>query len=526
MQLAAALCQVLEQSYNFSMRSRRHLWIVILIAIVAFAARLIPGPRIIDDAYITFRYARNLLGGSGLVYNPGEWVLGTTTPLYALLISGFGLFLGGAQAPFPEIAWILNACCDAIACVFLYMLGNRVRRPAAGLSAALLWAIAPMSVTFAIGGMETSLFILLMLASFYFYSLDQTSLLAVSSALSILTRPDALLFVLPIYLERIRRALPTIRSSHPQLRINWKETVLFGLPLAAWGVFAWKLYGSPVPHSIAAKVAAYQLPAEAALVRLLQHYATPFLGHITFGSGWIAVGLIAFPAFFFIAARRTLRTDFSLWPIFIFPIGYFLAYAVANPLIFRWYLAPPLPILFLGIFLGVSELGSDLHFRPLLPIFFVSALGLTLNGWGLHPDHGPDRPAPDMAYIKLEILYQEAASVLIPLLEPGDVVAAGDIGALGYDTGAVMLDTLGLISPQSVRYYPLPDSEYVINVAMPTELLLEEQPAFLVALEVYGRRTFLPDESFLNLYDCIQILPSDIYGSDGMLIFERAHPSP
>ncbi|MBN2555342.1 MAG: hypothetical protein JXA97_05330 [Anaerolineales bacterium] len=508
------------------MRSRRHLWIVILIATVALAARLIPGPRIIDDAYITFRYARNLLGGYGFVYNPGEWVLGTTTPLYALLLSGFGFFFGGIQAPFPEIAWFLNACCDAIACALLFLLGNRVQRPGAGLSAALLWAIAPMSVTFAIGGMETSLFILLMLASFYFYSLDQTSLLAVSSALSILTRPDALLFVLPVYFERIRRALPTRRSSRSPLRIKRKEIFLLGLPLAAWGVIAWDLYGSPVPHSIAAKVAAYQLPAEAALVRLLQHYATPFLAHITFGNGWIAVGLILFPTLFFIAVRRALRADFALWPIFFFPIGYFLAYAVANPLIFRWYLAPPLPILFLGIFLGVAEIGRDLRFRPLLPIFFAAALSLTLNGWKLHPDHGPDRPAPDMAYIKLELLYQEAASVLIPLLEPGDLLAAGDIGALGYDTDAVMLDTLGLISPQSVGYYPLPDSDYVINVAMPSDLLLEEQPMFLVALEVYGRRTFLQDESFLNMYDCIQNLPSDIYGSDGMLIFERSHPSP
>ena len=40
-----------------------------------------------DDAYITFRYARNLVMGRGFVYNENEWVLGTTTPLFTILLA-------------------------------------------------------------------------------------------------------------------------------------------------------------------------------------------------------------------------------------------------------------------------------------------------------------------------------------------------------------------------------------------------------------------------------------------------------
>ena len=36
---------------------------------------------IADDAFITFRYARNLAAGLGFVYNQGEPVMGTSTPL-------------------------------------------------------------------------------------------------------------------------------------------------------------------------------------------------------------------------------------------------------------------------------------------------------------------------------------------------------------------------------------------------------------------------------------------------------------
>ena len=39
-----------------------------------------------DDAFITFRYAANLAAGHGLVHNPGEAFLGTSAPLYALVL--------------------------------------------------------------------------------------------------------------------------------------------------------------------------------------------------------------------------------------------------------------------------------------------------------------------------------------------------------------------------------------------------------------------------------------------------------
>jgi arabinofuranosyltransferase len=45
-------------------------------------------PYLLDDAFISFRYARNLVLGQGLVYNPGERVQGYTNPLWTLLAAG------------------------------------------------------------------------------------------------------------------------------------------------------------------------------------------------------------------------------------------------------------------------------------------------------------------------------------------------------------------------------------------------------------------------------------------------------
>jgi hypothetical protein len=97
-----------------------------LIPLLAIALRLIPGARTVDDAFITFRYAQNLIAGNGLVYNPGEWVLGTTTPLYAVLLAAIGSITGGIQAPYPEIAVVISAIADAMSCLIIIRLSTNL----------------------------------------------------------------------------------------------------------------------------------------------------------------------------------------------------------------------------------------------------------------------------------------------------------------------------------------------------------------------------------------------------------------
>jgi hypothetical protein len=145
----------------------------------------------------------------------------------------------------------------------------------------------------------------------------------------------------------------------------------------------------------------------------------------------------------------------------------------------------------------------------------------SLNAYTLHPDHGPDRPAPEMAWFKLELLYQRAAEWVRPRLEAGDLVAAGDIGAVGWYTSARILDTVGLISPEALPYYPLNPSLLVINYAMSPDLIRDFQPEYIITLEVYVRKSLLPARWFEEEYTLVEKLDTDIYGSDGMLIFGR-----
>lgn len=507
------------------MSARRWMGITLVIFLLAIFARVVPCPRTVDDAYITFRYARNLLAGDGFVFNSGERVLGTTTPLFTLLLAAVGLFTGGAHAPFPEIALGLSAIADGFAAILLLKLGQWLGAPWAGAAAALAWAIAPFSVTFAIGGLETSFCIFVLLATCWAYLEKRYPLGALLAALSLLTRPDALLLVIPLAVDRV---LLAPRRGEPRPQRN--EIILFALPLLAWAIFAWLYFGSPIPQSLLAKSAAYQLPPLSAFIRLLQHYATPFLEHLTFGLSWIRIGLLLYPFLFMVGARITFKREQANWPLTVFPWIYFLAFAIANPLIFRWYLTPPLPFYFLFILIGLQTILLDLfrYFKLNSPVIvniiyaslFILPV-LSLRGWTLHPNQSPDRPTPEMAWIELELLYKQAVESLPAELGTQHVtIAAGDVGVLGYYTDARILDLVGLNSPETLPYYPLDAYLYDDFVyAISPDLIMNERPDYIVILEIYGRTGLLDDERFLAAYQLIETIPTQIYGSDGLLIF-------
>jgi arabinofuranosyltransferase len=504
----------------------RWLWPLAAVALLAFVARIVPTPRTIDDAFITFRYARNLVAGLGLVYNPGEPVLGTTTPLYALLLAGLSAVT--QQENYPWLALLVNSAADAAGCLVLAGLAVTLTgRRALGLAAALLWAIAPMSVTFAIGGMETSIFILLLLLAALAYVRGRTRLAAAAGALILLTRPDGALLVAPLILDLVLRRARQKQSP-------FAEAGIFLAVLAPWVIFATLFYGSPVPASIAAKSVAYRLDTYAALVRLIQHYGTPFFEHTLLSDYFPLYGFILYMVVSLLGGLAVVRRHSTAWPLAVFPALYFAAYAIANPPIFRWYLAPPLPFYFILILAGLARIFDDvaraLRRLPaawparalLIPVGLYVALFVA--AWTPAPDHGPARPAPKMAWHLLELYYTDLGRTLAPRLGPGSLLAAGDVGALGYYTNARILDAVGLISPEAVAYFPLDPEQFVITYAIPAQLILAFQPDYVVFLESYGRKSLLADPAFQAGYVLDTFLPTDIYSSNGLLVYRRLSP--
>ncbi|MBI1280791.1 MAG: hypothetical protein GC179_21885 [Anaerolineaceae bacterium] len=542
--------------------------IAVTLAVVAIIARLLPGPRTIDDAFITFRYSRNIVEGQGFVYNIGTPSLGTTTPLFTLLMAAISALTG--KQDFQWYAIIVSAIADAVTCVLLYLVTRRLTGND-WLSAApgLLWAISPASVTFAVGGMETSINILWMVSATAAYVLlplpvyggkinRRQILIGLLAGLGFLTRIDAALWIGPLFLFQLVDVFRAGKGKSFLNRIPWQTWLAFIIVLLPWFAFSTVYFGSPFPRSLSAKTVAYVMPPGSALITLIQNYATPFYEDSTIkGMGLFAL-MVIYLILSLIGILFTARRLPRLLPFLVYPWIYITVFSIANPLIFRWYNAPPLPALCLSIFIGVFAVISGLSTeradveivetefgkmarkkavpvdnpQPAKPSRLLPVVGVisllwvftSVNGWVLHPDHGLDRPAPEMAWHKIELYYQEIATQLRDQygVTPTTLVASGDIGVIGYFSRATILDTVGLVTPAVSKYYPIP-KELIAegqNYAIPPQLILDDQPQYLVAMESMVRLGLEQNATFKQEYKLVRDIPTNFYGT-GMYLYQR-----
>ncbi len=523
---------------TFAAVTRVLLAIMLVVGAVAFVARVVPQPRTIDDAFITFRYSRNIVEGEGFVYNPGTRTLGTTTPFYTLLMAGMGGITGSDQ--YPWFALFVNALADGVSAALLAWLIYRVTgRYLVAAVLGLVWAFNPFSVTFAVGGMETSVGILWAVAATTLYVERRDRWMAVCAALAILTRVDTVLWVALLLLHQfITHWGATAAAGFPRdvrtlfVRVPWRSWAIFALILLPWVVFSFAYFGSPMSNSLSAKQVAYQVDAFQAFSRLLQHIATPFAEHHTFGPLGVMVGVVVYPALAGVGTFFVLRRVPRLLPYLIYPWVYMIVFSVMNPLMFRWYVAPITPAYLLAVLLGMWALFDALLARAnraavlrvaygVMGVFFVC---LTLNAWHLKPTHGPDTPAPKMAWHKIEIEYRRVAETLRSEygVTEDTLVAAGDIGAVGYYSRARILDTVGLVTPELSSYYPVPVEYLPENgtYRVPPDMILDYEPAYFVVMRGYILGGLEDHAAFQAQYAEIIRIPTDYYG-DAMLVYQR-----
>jgi hypothetical protein len=398
-----------------------------------------------DDTFIHLQYAKHLAGGQGLVFNVGERVYGCTSPLWVTLIAD-AMLLGIDGLKFARVLGFLSTL--ASVGLFLQLLRRTLRDPALRAIGTVVWAGHAWMIRWSLSGMETPLAVALVLAGFVaFTEGKQWGSRPVRTGalwtLAALTRPEAGLLLL---LWGVALLIDTDnRDSLRRLVAGLLPPVaIFG----AWLVFARVYFGTFWPQTLAAKTAgegglAYQLDSLWRQARVVG---------ATDAALAAALGIALLVAVRWATWHRPPAQRFIPWAWLIGLPALYVARGV--PVISR-YLLPILPVLQWLAWRVVERwtLGGEeapaRRRRALVVAGAVAAAALAQNlvvyRTTVLPQVRSFTPGLEQSLVRW--------GRWLGAHTPEDaVIAAPDIGAIGYFSGRRVVDLAGLVTPEMLPY--------------------------------------------------------------------------
>jgi len=268
--------------------------------------------------------------------------------------------------------------------------------------------------------------------------------------------------------------------------------------LGAYSAFNFHLSGNPFPNTFYAKAAEYREIAEKLplWVRFWRVISPTFVGAQILLLPGLLVGI-----------KRALSSEGKAFKaaIVLWLLLHSLAYALRLPVGYQHgrYAMPLIPILIALGLPGTIELWKRAP-RILGRAWAISTLLLLLAFLFL----GAKAYATDVGIIQCEMV--KVAQWLSENTPPGSLIAAHDIGAIGYFSGREILDLAGLVSPEVIPF--IRDEKRL------KEFILSRGADYLVTFPSWYPE-LTQDPAFIPLYStgCNLTLKA---GSDNMIAYE------
>jgi hypothetical protein len=431
-----------------------------LVILAVLGAKLYTG-HVWEDFLITFRHSENLVAGNGLVYQPGERTHGFTSPLNVLLPAlfkavipgeGYAAGLWGFTLISFGVWWLgLKNYLE-----FALQPGDRSSRMGA-LAFALCLVLSVRLVVFSFAGQEGGLwsgFLLLAFVALQRKDELRWRVLGISAAGLMWTRPDSCVHIVVLVLAAfVFPHQPRKELIRPFLKSAGLAAALY-LPWFAW---AWWYYGSPVPHTILAKMNEdAATSADASVVALATRFSDAlggaFLPIYPEAGGWSAwvlwfgraLGIVCGAYWLIPTADRIGRTASFVF----FGSAAYLAAVGTSGRMFPWYFVP-------GAVFGAITIGQIVttHLRATKPLrTLVAQLVLVAIVGGL---------GYQTVYTLLQMnlrqrLVEEGVRKPVGLWlranqKAGETALMEPIGYIGYYAGTHILDYPGLATPRVVE---------------------------------------------------------------------------
>lgn len=388
-----------------------------------------------DDQFILLRYIDNLASGNGFVYNVGERVLGATTPLFVLIAGLLKYFF--SSVPTHNLVAFLNLVLISLAGGLFWRLARFYLSERLSILAVVIFALNMFKVLSE--GMESPLFILILLGFFNLILSRKYSWSAVAVGLLVLTRPDAVLVALVAFV-------------YWWSVLGWRQALRLGILsiiiTLPWLVFATLYFGSFIPQSVITKLNTANIVAQPAIQALkvqLAHMSRLYWGKIFDFKNILlqtVFNLLPFLILAYLGIKRMINRE--SWPIFVVPTFYFLLFSFSNPVMFPWYLSQIEPVLILVSVVGFGALISWFR-NKYIQLIFVLILVV----------------GPAVFWFKQASLRDvkneggiETAQVIKKLMKEGETIGVNNIGGIGYITKAPIIDFFGLTNDYASSFYP------------------------------------------------------------------------
>jgi hypothetical protein len=425
--------------------NRRVIWIVVITAVISVLGYLLAAGftfRLgfpLDDAWIHQTYARNLVEYGEWSFIPHQTSGGSTAPLWSVLLAP-GFLIG-----LSPLAW--TYLLGMIILIILALLSDASVRhlapdyhpkfPWVGIFMALEWHL----VWAAASGMETLLSGLLVTLVLVMLALGVKNYLAIGLliGISVWVRPDLATLLGPAVF------VVFLSSSDIKNRLAGFFMLLmgFGVILTFYLFFNLFIAGTPFPNTFYAKQAEYGVLQNISYIsRFFNISLLPVTG----------AGVILLPGVILMAIEAIKKRNWAILAGLIWFLGYIALYAWRLPVTYQHgrYLIPAMPIFFLYGLAGMSlirlvQLKQNWKWI-LLKVWQFSTGVAVLAFWLL----GARAYATDVAVIESEMV--ATAHWVSENIPSNALIAAHDIGALGFFAPRNLLDLAGLVSPEVIPF--------------------------------------------------------------------------
>ncbi len=392
----------------------------------------------LDDAWIHQVYARNLATHGELAFFAGQPSAGSTSPLWTILLSP------GYLLPVDFRAWTLFlgiGLLGASALVTAYLAHRLFPRVLLPFYFCLFTLFEWHLVWSAVSGMEILLFIFLSLLLLErFYARERAWLVGLLAGLLTLTRPEGLVLAALVGLGMISDCTSHVsRLTYHVLRVVCFAGA-FALVVMPYLAFNWMVSGAPFPNTFYAKSAEYaELFARAPfVVRWLELLLVPFVGAQILLLPGLIYGISA------LARERAWRALMPVAWMLLLP----MLYALRLPVAYQHgrYEMPIIPFIVVYGIWGTSALLARIKNFVVRTTWMLATAATLIAFWLL----GAVQYATDVAIIDCEMV-QTARWVAMHAREE-TIIAAHDIGALGYFYPRSFIDLAGLVSPEVIPF--------------------------------------------------------------------------